>query len=74
MTIVIVVLAIITLIIIIAAVVYTLYRKGYLGGREGLQRMRSIVNPGYGQLEETGDSVRPLDVYFHCIKIQIVLI
>ena len=58
-TIVLIVLSLITLIIIIAAVLYTLYRKGYLGGREGLHRIRSIVNPGYGQLEEPGDSVSP---------------
>ena len=68
-TIVLVVLALITLIIIIAAVVYTLYRKGYLGGREGLQRIRSIVNPGYGQLEETGDSVSPYKSLAYCIKV-----
>lgn len=55
--IVVVVLVVITLIIIIAAIVYTLYVKGYLGGKDGLQRIRSIVNPAYGNLAEDGDSV-----------------
>ena len=72
--IVVVVIIVITIIIIIAAVVYTLYRKGYLGGKDGLNRMRSIVNPGYGNLVEDGDSVsktflqeslqnNPLEIY-----------
>ena len=64
-TIVLVVLSIITVLIIIGAVVYTLYRKGYFGGREGLQRIRSIVNPGYGELQETGESVST--IYHKCV-------
>ena len=56
-TIVVVVLVVITLLIIIAAIVYTLYKKGYFSKKDGLHRMRSIVNPGYGQLDEMADSV-----------------
>ena len=56
-TIVVVVLVVITLLIIIAAVLYTLYKKGYFSKKDGLHRIRSIVNPGYGQLDEMADSV-----------------
>ena len=59
-TIVLVVLAVLALIVVVAAVVYTLYKKGYFTGREfrwNRHRIRSIINPGYGQMEETGDSV-----------------
>ena len=51
------VLAVITLIIIIGALGYTLYKKRCFGSRASLQRMRSIVNPAYGQLNEEMGSV-----------------
>ena len=47
-----VVVAVIFLIIISGALGYTVYKKRQMGGMPGLQKVKSFMNPGYGQIEE----------------------
>ena len=64
--IVVVLLVVITVIIIVGALGYTLYRRRWFGSRAKLERIRSIVNPAYGKLDEGMESVSIQENMYSC--------